>query len=409
MTEETITSLTTQDCLQIISKHTGQSEKCFEIFDYQLQKHGQTTGYMAEHLLLTINYRTGTQNKAETFFVKRFPFNDEFLSVYTKSCRAFEKEIFAYQVLFEQVKLVGTCPRLYFSKPGSLLVFEDLANEGYITTCRKLDHDHVSLAVKALAKYHASTIRYQFGKSKQTESGTYCLLQEFSEYLVEHYFVKDDAFLGYQWFKARLNSVLTAASLVPNPGQQLFEEKLLKLAEDAFAMIKPSAIFLNTICHGDTNGLNVMYKYRDSKPIGCKLIDFQTLRYCPPAHDVLQFVFYSTTPEYRNANLTQTLEEYYLELRTELGEDGHIFSREEFHDSVKYFLPLVKLQTALKDSFSAANGEFLRKISGHREQFRKFAYGGSDAACFVEELFRTDENYRNVMIRDIEELRQELC
>ncbi|KAK9722539.1 Ecdysteroid kinase-like family [Popillia japonica] len=56
-------------------------------------------------------------------------------------------------------------------------------------------------------------------------------------------------------------------------------------------LIQPSEIYRNTICHGDLWVANFMYKYENSTPISCRIIDFQTFRYAPPAQDFMTYMY----------------------------------------------------------------------------------------------------------------------
>lgn len=350
------------------------------------------------------------------FFAKRFPYQHELQSQYALSLGAFGNEITTYSTIFEEFKKIeghdgSFPPRYYFGRDNDVLVFEDLSVKGFELTREKnlndLSLEHVKLPLPLLAKYHAGSIALEHLKSKKL-GRKYTLLEDYGNVMQEPLFRKDENFLGYHWFKASLKGILALADLVEQkhlPPQD-FKRGLIKLADDVFEILKPKEKFINVLSHGDMWAKNVMYKYKNNAPVDCKLVDFQLQRYAPPAHDVLQWIYMTTTPKIRRKHLQEYLEYYHKCLRNELKNMNldieALLPLYAFEETVQHVLPQIKLQTAYFYSFQGANAEFHKNLVKNFADFKKFVFG--DRSPFTKQLFESDENYKQLMTRALDEL-----
>lgn len=410
--KESVLSL--QDCNQIIKNYLKSKE--FQVINYEVQPFSDAVnGFMGDHLLIRIKFASKNVENEVRFFAKRFPFNHELHSRYALSVKAFTNEIFTYQVLFNEFKKFGgfnqeLAPRYYFGKDNDLIVFEDLSEKGFVVPepQNALPLNVIKFSLEILAKYHAGSIGYQELKSKEL-GRKYRLIDEYPECMQEPLFRKDDNFLGYGWFRARLSALKSVIDLLPpskNITKEEFKKTLDEVAESSFEIIKPKDNFYNVLCHGDMWAKNVMFRYENGVPMECKLVDFQLQRYCPPAHDVLQFIYLTTSTERRKHHFHELLRYYYNCLKMELSKGGlnveNIISYEDFDISVHYLLPQIKLQTAYYYSFQGANPEFHKRVTTNLEDFKKFVFG--DGAPFSVDLFKTDDNYKRLMTESLDEL-----
>ncbi|KAF2879852.1 hypothetical protein ILUMI_26309 [Ignelater luminosus] len=410
--KESVLSL--QDCNQIIKNYLNSEE--FHVLDYEVQPFSDTVnGFMGDHLLIKIKFALKNVENEVRFFAKRFPFNHELQSRYALSVKAFTNEIFTYQVIFNKFKKFDGfndefAPKYYFGKDNDLIVFEDLSEKGFVLPepTNALPLDIVKFCLKILAKYHSGSIGYQELKSKK-QGKRYRLIDEYPDCMQEPLFRKDESFLGYGWFRARLSALKSIIDLLPpskNITKEEFKKALDQVAESSFEIMKPKDNFYNVLCHGDVWAKNVMFRYENGIPVECKLVDFQLQRYCPPAHDVLQFIYLTTSTERRKHHFYDLLRYYHNSLKMELRKGNldieTIISYEDFEISVNYLLPQIKLQTAYYYTFQGANPEFHKNVTTNLEDFKKFVFG--DGAPFSIDLFKTDDNYKRLMTETLSEL-----
>ncbi|CAK1593925.1 unnamed protein product [Parnassius mnemosyne] len=109
----------------------------------------------------------------------------------------------------------------------------------------------------------------------------------------------------------------------------------------------------NCLCHGDIWKENILFKYKDNLPVSACLIDYQTVRLCSPAFDVLYLITSSTSSELRKEYYSALLDIYYktlLEFLYKAKFDGLItYSNSQFHSDLKLVAPacLIVANTAL--------------------------------------------------------------
>lgn len=409
--------LSSNDCKKIV-KNYSQADN-FDVVDYSVRPFStDVNGFLGSHLLITIKISKEGAAEELRFFGKQFPFQQDLQKAYALQVGAYTNEIFTYEILFNEFKkLEGFdaefAPKYYHGKDNELLVFEDLSEKGFSLPehPNALSLEEIKFSLKVLAQFHSGSVGYQIIKSKEL-GRKYKLIDEFPNCMQEPLFRKDERFLGYDWFKSRFGAITALIDLLPSAALEGiskadFKKNLRQLAEDALEIIKPKDDFLNVVCHGDLWAKNVMFCYKNGVPIDCKIIDFQLLRYAPPAHDVLQLIFLTTSTQRRQHHLHELLRYYYDCLKAALQKYcldlDHVLTYTNFESSINYLLPQIKLQTAFYYSFQGANPEFYKTITSNLEEFKKFVFG--DATRFSVDLFKGDEGYKKLMTEILTELK----
>lgn len=94
--------------------------------------------------------------------------------------------------------------------------------------------------------------------------------------------------------------------------------------EAIYEISKPSKLFRNALTHQDLWTSNILFRpsQQSSSSIQAKLIDFQSMRYLPPAADILMFLYLTTRRAHREANLSQYLALYHDNLSQNLSNYG---------------------------------------------------------------------------------------
>ncbi|XP_017884486.1 uncharacterized protein LOC108627661 [Ceratina calcarata] len=182
-------------------------------------------------------------------------------------------------------------PKCYLSDLGRygrpVIVLEDLEEDGYKQVDEELNEEHLKLCVKVLAKFHARGLRL-----KENEPQVF---REFEAKLLE-VCLNEDMLQRYQKKSTRMTDIL---EFLPN--RDLAEKIKSKLNKNPLEIARTIATEVNdasTICHGYFSHDNLLFKYRDGKPIDAKIIDWQTMRYCSPAVDLGPILLFNVTQEH---------------------------------------------------------------------------------------------------------------
>lgn len=384
------TVISLEDTIKIVRKVT--KAKSFVIADFSLKPFSEkVNGFNGEHLLLSVT--TTRSRKPLRFFVKS---HCEFQNTGT-----FAKEIAVFEEIFKKFREVNNfcatfAPRYYFGRDRSVLVFEDLIESGF-TLARQanlnvLDLEHVKLPLEALAKLHAGSIAFEANESRKLGK-KYSLIDDYSGCLKEPLFREDE-----NWFRTSLHCLIALTEVFPQDklSKDEFKKGLMKLAEESLEIMKPKVNMKNVLCHGDMWARNVLFKYEgDGKPMDCKLVDFHLTRYMVPAHDVLQWIYTSSSPEMRKHHIEHLLGFYYSCLKDEMEDIEDIFPLSEFVKGAEYVLPQIKLLNAFQYTTQGGTPEFYNKIFCDNEAYTTFLF--KDRSGYALKQFATDNNYNRLI------------
>ncbi|KAG8362557.1 EcKinase 1 [Fopius arisanus] len=191
------------------------------------------------------------------------------------------------QVLLPETKISGKC--LYTqSKNPPLLVIEDLAPLGFRMADREagLDLDHCILAVRGLAKFHASSIAV-YEKSPECKT-------RYNRGI----FNTDNPPEMRTFFTNGMKSLGRAVEHWPKLGT-LYADKIAKVADVVYERASncriPNESDFNVINHGDFWVNNMLFAYDDNGKVTRHIfVDFQLCVYGSPAIDLNYFL--NTSP-----------------------------------------------------------------------------------------------------------------
>lgn len=138
-------------------------------------------------------------------------------------------------------------------------------------------------------------------------------------------------------------SVNLAVDLANEMG--LDTSRIREASERIFDLTRSSQTKRNVVCHGDLWSSNLIFDQTDH----CRLVDFQMVRYLPPAHDLMLLLYYGADAEVRQKH-EQRLIKHYYRIFTEALElndfQGKVISFEELLQGVEE-LRLAALFTAV--------------------------------------------------------------
>ncbi|PSN54460.1 hypothetical protein C0J52_06680 [Blattella germanica] len=198
-------------------------------------------------------------------------------------------------------------PKCYYAKCSGkegVVVLEDLRPHGF-SVCEErvvLDYDHCLILVEALGRFHAIS----YAMKELDPSSFFPIVQKFKPF---DYGESD-------FFKITLSRVVTYLERT----QGLDLDTLNKFKEHIKEPVKMFLRFhepqepLAVLCHGDFCRNNVLFKYKDRKPVDVKFFDYQTVKYASPAIDLTFLIFLNTTSDFRSKHLNSMLTAYHRNL-----------------------------------------------------------------------------------------------
>ncbi|XP_072762853.1 uncharacterized protein [Anoplolepis gracilipes] len=185
----------------------------------------------------------------------------------------------------------------------TLLVMEDLAPLGFRMACRQagLDLPHCILAIRGLARFHASSIAVCEKEPNQKQMYSRGMFNSEHPPEMRGFFV--------------LGTKQLAEEMTNWQGMKRYSEKIAKMADHIYQIgieaCKFSEDDFNVINHGDCWVNNMMFKYDDDgKPIDHIFVDFQLCVYTSPAVDLLYFLSNSPSPDVLENNKHILFNEY---------------------------------------------------------------------------------------------------
>lgn len=310
--------------VKAIEKKLGTNH--FIVLNYNLTPLPEKLGLLGEYRSLHVSFLNDQGSKEDLhFFVKYFP-QQESSAAFAEGIGAFKKEIFVYNLFKEFAEKglsVSVVPDCYVVAPKKYLILDDLSNEGYKVVDKHtfLEYDSVLVVLRALAKWHASTFIFENKVGKR-------ILDLYNNDLEESFFNNKKDFANLKGVESCINCIIEEIDLFGFPKKlssgKYFAEVAEKMCYKIYDMVKPSKRFKNVVNHGDIWATNVLLKYdkKTGKPICCKLVDFQCVRYSPPAQDVLAFLYLTTSRDFRKKYMYEVVGMYYSYLEKNLKQAG---------------------------------------------------------------------------------------
>ncbi|XP_063832601.1 uncharacterized protein LOC135081746 [Ostrinia nubilalis] len=250
---------------------------------------------------------------------------------------AYDKEVYVYATLFPIYRSLDTgidyeklFPKCYYGdSDNQLLVMEDMTTLGFFNYVGQyLDNDHINESLKAVARLHALSM----------------ILIEKKIHLPNYSFrpfVSSDPDF---YFSVMTYCMQKHAPLFQNMSHY---DLLVKLLNNFSNNMNYSSLKARKLVygHGDCWKANVLFEYRNKKPVGACLVDYQLSRLMNPAQDVLYFIMTSTNSSMRDQKTVDSfLSTYYNELTNILQKNGLdskiVYSEEDFQHDLKVVFPM---------------------------------------------------------------------
>lgn len=176
-----------------------------------------------------------------------------------------------------------------------------------------------------------------------------------------------------------------------------------------FDIIKSSKQFRNVLTHQDPWTSNILFRTPQQSPslMHAKLIDFQCMRYLPPAADIMLFLHLTTSRDHRLANFSQYLKFYYAKFSHELSIYGldanNLLPFKDLEESCKIwrFLALVNACTLIPWIRMPENSIHHLKSNDY-QAYQQIAY--VRRIDYIVKQMRCDSQYQQIVEEVVGEL-----
>ncbi|XP_063536701.1 uncharacterized protein LOC134746281 [Cydia strobilella] len=291
-------------------------------------------GFLGDHFRLTVRIKLEGRLVTIPLFVKSLPLNNAPKADFINQYHFNKKEVAIFK-LIDEMDIEGPNPfvanALLYNE--SILVMRDLTPEGYTTTnqLETFDLPHVLVTLASVARFHAAFANHETKKALALQR-PYSVIEEHGTVTVENNF-KDTP-----WVHAGAKLSANIIKNFSNKYRSLpdLEAKLLKQFLEACDELIEHKDTLNVVLHKDLWINNIMFKYENGEPINSILVDFQCVRYGPPAFDVTFFIYNTTSRSFRDQHEATYLKHYFeiftecLDVHTKLRLKGLGYDFEEF-------------------------------------------------------------------------------
>ncbi|XP_047991285.1 uncharacterized protein LOC125230234 [Leguminivora glycinivorella] len=268
-------------------------------------------GFLGDHFRLTVRIKLDGRLVIIRLFVKSLPLNNAPKAEFIDEHHFNKKEVSIFKLLDEMDILVEdanpfVANALLYNE--SILVMRDLTPEGYSTTnqLQTFDLPHVLVTLASVARFHAAFANHETKKSLALQR-PYSIVEEHPHINVESNF-KDTPWIhsGAKLSANIINTFSNKYNTIPD-----LETKFLKQFLEACDELAEHKETLNVVLHKDLWVNNIMFKYENGVPINSILVDFQCVRYGPPAFDVTFFIYNTTSRSFREQYEGTYLKHYF--------------------------------------------------------------------------------------------------
>lgn len=382
-------SLNNDDVKIILHNHYGDDN--FEIIKVtSLPYFNNINGFLGQHISLSVDVKRDDKSLKEYFFAKFLPTQDSPFYEHIQHANCYNKELFFYTNFMELAKNaienlnVRIAPKMLYSSK-EILIFEDMGIQGYKSiTLADVTELHVTKAMQVIAKFHAIGFAVEEYKSKSFKCA-YKLIDEFPDIFNEPLFSLNVKSIPYRLSTTGRDATLDLMEFLSH---KLSEDKIARFKEEyGLQFDKLMDIFFNgdqkyrrVISHGDLWLNNLLYKYDEGGKIAdCLMVDFQYLRYAPPAHDVTFTIYYIANKELMREKYDHFLRVYYEHLTNELNRYGldinDICPMEEYEKSCKMYLTIAKIIKGIYAPLCGLPQDRLNKLCSNAEDYRYYLLG----------------------------------
>lgn len=321
--------LTDRDVNKILERKLGGGN--FRLVDWKLERLGDARGFLGQYYRLQITTRCGTDGdgtQSLQFFAKTPPPSDSPQFEFLKRYDSFNKEIAVYTDLMQRMGAGGPSRWMvecYLCKRNVIIVLEDASLDGYATPDKYVpfDEEHCVWLLRTLSKFHSRSLILDERLRREEDGRT--ILDLYGHLLNEVLFADGDdrseKILASS--TTGLCAILDFVEGLDNDAKNDIKRRFVAWSRKISRLLAPSKKHRNVICHRDIWTNNIMFRHDPTgNTNGCYLIDWQFLRYCPPAIDFACCLYLNTNRAIRDRYFDTFAKVYHDSLAQHLAQEG---------------------------------------------------------------------------------------
>lgn len=322
--------LTDCDINKILERKLGGDN--FRLVGWRLESLGPAKGFLGQYYRLCITARVDSKTESLQLFAKTPPPTHspqyEFLQRYD----TFNKEITIYTDLMrrmnadsrEAIESPRWMVKCYLGKRNTIIVLEDMSIDGYATLDKYVSYDeeHCVWLLRTLAKLHSRSLILD---ERLRQEGGRTIFDLYGHLLNEVLFVAGDD----RSEKIITSSIAGGCAMIDlieefdDNQKVVVKRRFIEWSRRISQLLAPSSEYKNVTCHRDIWSNNIMFRHDSTgNPNGCCIIDFQFLRYCPPAIDFTLCLYLNTDRATRDYNFDSFARIYHNSFARYLAEEG---------------------------------------------------------------------------------------
>ncbi|XP_030021224.2 uncharacterized protein LOC115440870 [Manduca sexta] len=302
-----LTEIFTEDEVDvIIRKALGNGQWRLVRSDFKQMSDG-LTGFLGDHIKGALHIEADGRIFTLFIFIKRMPRNNKPKADFITEHNYYKRERLVFSLFgnLEDFDSNPWIPKGYIYT-DELLVLPDLSAEGYASRHHldTLDLSHVLITATSLARFHAAYANYE--SKKCVNNVPYNILNDYGDIMEEPTFKESP------WLRAAAKLTANFLATFSTKYRSVDLESVLNvLYVEACDSLRDYEDTVNVLLHKDLWMNNIMFKYENGVPVNAILVDFQCLRYAPPAFDLMVFLYLTTSRSFREKHEGEVLRHYY--------------------------------------------------------------------------------------------------
>lgn len=403
-----------EDCRVVIKNTLNTTD--YELLKYNVKLLNEQNGFLGTHKKILATVKQGNEEKTLKYFAKFLPTTE--FSEFAIESGAFDNECFVYNHVFELMdslnidiyKYVAKC---CFTRRNDVLVFGDLTELGFtpVNKHKPLNYKQLLVILKALAGYHACCFVLEEKLSKQSGK-IFRIVNEYSKQLQEVVYIEESK-AGKKPIQSLIKGISTHIDIFPDSNSKISDEELKRKVDIIFNKLMyeysaPSTKYRNVICHGDLWASNILLKHdAGGNPVQAKFVDFQCIKKCPPAQDLMALVYLTTSRKFRSKCMNDILKYYHEQLRISLKDFNYnvndILPINDFFESCEYYKTFAISQTVSHFHLILTNAEHMKELFQDDSLCHKTFY--EDRSEFITKMCAKDPQYKVVLAECLADFR----